>query len=195
VPRACAPPGQIALESPAPLGQSQAVEIQASTKNSSARPCSAGGYTSAPDRPKRKLPSSQERTLSSSYWETRITFPHSPPLMSPRIRVTVMEPGGQGTTAPPVRKSRSKKRVAEVSKRMTDDGAQHGAYCGPVANMRPNWGRSHTKRDPRADGRGNRPIGACSRPTPRGLVNDRSSPRRVGGRTQRIEARLLLIAE
>jgi Domain of unknown function (DUF4399) len=36
--------------------------------------------------------------------------PHSPPLMSPRIRVTVMEPGGQGTTAPPVRKSRSKKR-------------------------------------------------------------------------------------
>ena len=37
-------------------------------------------------------------------------IPHSPPLMSPRIRVTVMEPGGQGTTAPPVRKSRSKKR-------------------------------------------------------------------------------------
>jgi hypothetical protein len=36
--------------------------------------------------------------------------PHSPPLMSPRIRVTVMEPGTQGTTASPVRKSRSKKR-------------------------------------------------------------------------------------
>ena len=36
--------------------------------------------------------------------------PHSPPLMSPRITVTVMQPGGQGTTAPPVRKSRSKKR-------------------------------------------------------------------------------------
>jgi Domain of unknown function (DUF4399) len=36
-------------------------------------------------------------------------IPHSPPLMSPRIRVTVMEPGGQGATAP-MRKSRSKKR-------------------------------------------------------------------------------------
>jgi Domain of unknown function (DUF4399) len=37
-------------------------------------------------------------------------IPHSPPLMSPRIRVTVMGFGDQGTTAPPVRKSRSKKR-------------------------------------------------------------------------------------
>jgi hypothetical protein len=37
-------------------------------------------------------------------------IPHSPPLMSPRIRVTVMAPGGQGATVPPVRKSRSKKR-------------------------------------------------------------------------------------
>jgi Domain of unknown function (DUF4399) len=37
-------------------------------------------------------------------------IPHSPPLMSPLIRVTVMEPGGQRTTASPGRKSRSKKR-------------------------------------------------------------------------------------
>ena len=37
-------------------------------------------------------------------------IPHSPPLMSPRITVTVMQTGSQGTTAPPVRKSRSKKR-------------------------------------------------------------------------------------
>jgi Domain of unknown function (DUF4399) len=37
-------------------------------------------------------------------------IPHSPPLMSPVVRVTVMERGGQGTNAPPVRKSRSNKR-------------------------------------------------------------------------------------
>jgi hypothetical protein len=36
-------------------------------------------------------------------------IPHRPPLMSPLIRVTVMEPGGQGTTASPARKSRSNK--------------------------------------------------------------------------------------
>jgi hypothetical protein len=36
-------------------------------------------------------------------------IPHSPPLMSSRIRVVVMEPGGVGTTTPPVRKKRTKR--------------------------------------------------------------------------------------
>ena len=36
--------------------------------------------------------------------------PHSPPVMSPRIRVTVMEPGAARTTAPPVSKKRTKRR-------------------------------------------------------------------------------------
>jgi hypothetical protein len=35
-------------------------------------------------------------------------IPHNPPLMSPRIRVVVMAPGGDG---PPVRKKRTRKRT------------------------------------------------------------------------------------
>ena len=36
-------------------------------------------------------------------------IPHNPPLMSPRIRIVVMAPGGVGTTALPVRKTPTKR--------------------------------------------------------------------------------------
>jgi hypothetical protein len=49
-------------------------------------------------------------------------IPHNPPLMSPRIRVVVVAPGGERTTVRPVRKKRTKKSIVRVSSHRTIAG-------------------------------------------------------------------------